>query len=410
MAKKNQGFTLVELLVTISVGALVTLAATTVILMGLRLNRHSMGTATRQNDARVFLSAMEKMASDGSISGFHMDYENWEAYGKDGEGDVIYSYDSENQVISAKGTPLVEDVLSSYLVYKDGLLTVSIETEEGIFDSKIYCRTGITASGESGISGGQTGENEDDIKEPVGDELEDALKPEVDVPNITEADARKAFLATLISQYLITKGENVSESIKNFGVILDDGASTGNYFSEWYITSNWTSKSGIKAWESGTWNSRTPWCACFVTWGVDQVMKYTDYDDTNPRPYYAGVDSFMAYFKKGAFGNEWHESAYWLNKEDSTAEAYNPQPGDVIFYDWVFNDIKDPQHVGVVIGTAYEGTGENKIGYVYTIEGNVSNASSTHGVVGVRKYKLNDPRILGYGVLDWKNETENSQN
>ena len=47
MIKKNQGVTLVELLVGIAIGSLVTIAATTVILMGLRLNRQSMGPCSQ---------------------------------------------------------------------------------------------------------------------------------------------------------------------------------------------------------------------------------------------------------------------------------------------------------------------------------------------------------------------------
>jgi len=71
----------------------------------------------------------------------------------------------------------------------------------------------------------------------------------------------------------------------------------------------------------------------------------------------------------------------------------------VIFLDWTVDDIRNPQHVGVVLYV--EG------GYVYTIEGNVA-ASYTdggrYGTVGLRKYAVDDPRILGYGVLDWKTE------
>ena len=35
---------------------------------------------------------------------------------------------------------------------------------------------------------------------------------------------------------------------------------------------------------------------------------------------------------------------------------------------------------------------------VYTIEGNSAN------MVAVRKYSVNDSRIMGYGILDWKTE------
>jgi hypothetical protein len=83
-----------------------------------------------------------------------------------------------------------------------------------------------------------------------------------------------------------------------------------------------------------------------------------------------------------------------------TLENY---PGDVIFFDWVVDNVRNPQHVGVVLYTGTEEVDGKTVEYVYTIEGNVA-ASSTerYGTVGLRKYEINDKRILGYGVLDWK--------
>ena len=49
---------------------------------------------------------------------------------------------------------------------------------------------------------------------------------------------------------------------------------------------------------------------------------------------------------------------------------------------------KDPDHVGAVL--CVEGD------FLYTIEGN------SGGKVAVQRYPKNDPRIVGYGVLNWK--------
>lgn len=40
-------------------------------------------------------------------------------------------------------------------------------------------------------------------------------------------------------------------------------------------------------------------------------------------------------------------------------------------------------------------------GYVYTIEGN------SVGQAAVQRYSLNNPRTVGYGLLDWAGKTGN---
>jgi cell wall-associated NlpC family hydrolase len=64
-----------------------------------------------------------------------------------------------------------------------------------------------------------------------------------------------------------------------------------------------------------------------------------------------------------------------------------PKPGDLVFFDWIMDDTKDPQHVGVVLGV--------QDGRIYTIEGNSA------GRVMIRSYPIDSQYILGYGVLPW---------
>jgi hypothetical protein len=68
-----------------------------------------------------------------------------------------------------------------------------------------------------------------------------------------------------------------------------------------------------------------------------------------------------------------------------------PNPGDLVFFDWITDDgIQNPQHVGVVLQVMQDEEGNDVI---ITIEGNSA------GRVAVRSYRLDDPRILGYGLL-----------
>lgn len=188
-------------------------------------------------------------------------------------------------------------------------------------------------------------------------EAEDILKETPTLPaaaDLTETEkaARFAFLQTLAGQY-DSRGE-----IKK----------TDTYFSEWYI-GNYADHPG--------WNQYTPWCACFLSWAADQ--KKASIDGAPPR--FADVDRGMASFK---------ESGKWRAPND---EKNKPIPGDYVFFDW--DGDRDPDHVGAVLC--------EKDGFLYTIEGN------SGGRVAVNRYPKNDPRIMGYGVLNWKTGKETTE-
>lgn len=189
-------------------------------------------------------------------------------------------------------------------------------------------------------------------------EAEDILKKTPTLPGAadltdTEKAARFAFLQKLADQY-DSRGEIIGGK---------------GYFSEWYI-GNYADNPG--------WNQYTPWCACFLSWAADQ--KNASIDGAPPR--FANVDTGMEGFQK---------SGKW---RDSSA---TPIPGDYVFFDW--DGDSDPDHVGAVL--CVDGT------KLYTIEGN------SGGKVAVNCYPLSnpsvDPRIMGYGVLNWKTGKETTE-
>ena len=61
MIKRNEGFTLVELLCAIVAGSIVTAATATILLLGLRMNANASRMATEDNKAVICLSVMEEM-------------------------------------------------------------------------------------------------------------------------------------------------------------------------------------------------------------------------------------------------------------------------------------------------------------------------------------------------------------
>lgn len=184
-------------------------------------------------------------------------------------------------------------------------------------------------------------------KEDAQEKLENPTLPTL--PSTTEKDARFAFLKKLAGQK-DSRGEIIGGK---------------GYFSEWYI-GNYADNPG--------WNKYTPWCACFLSWAADQQK--TSINGTPPS--FADVDKGMTKFK---------DSGMWRDR------GATPIPGDYVFFDW--DGGIDPDHVGAVL--CVEGD------FLYTIEGN------SGGRVAVQRYLLSDPRIVGYGVLNWKTQGETTE-
>ncbi len=113
-------------------------------------------------------------------------------------------------------------------------------------------------------------------------------------------------------------------------------------------------------------NNAFDWCACFVNWCLSQAR--VDYASGE-----LGCWRWAQIFKNmGMFANS---AAY--------RGTYAPRPADLIFFNWDGNNTCSG-HVGFVLYTTADS--------VYTVEGNSGNQ------VKVRSYKLNDPRIIGYGT------------
>lgn len=338
MKRNNSGFTMVELLVTVAVSSIVLAAAASLMLLGLRVHQTTQKEAGEQQTVRIVLSALEDLSASGKIYRVEPLSDGWQLQGKDSNG--------------APGAVLLR--------YKSGKLTsgtsgdqVLLDNLRGaqvILDGSLVTFTFATAAHSystsvfcrTGIEGDSVG------KEDAQEKLEELKKPNLpDAADLTETekDARFAFLQKLADQY-DSRGEIIGGK---------------GYFSEWYI-GNYADHPG--------WNQYTPWCACFLSWAADQKKASIDGDP----PRFANVDTGMEGFQK---------SGKWRAPND---EVNMPIPGDYVFFDW--DRDSDPDHVGAVL--CVDGN------QLYTIEGN------SGGRVAVNCYPKNDPRIVGYGVLNWK--------
>lgn len=339
MKRNNSGFTMVELLVTVAVSSIVLAAAASLMLLGLRVHQTTQKEAGEQQTVRIVLSALEDLSASGKIYRVEPLSDGWQLQGKD-----------------SNGTPG-----AVLLRYKSGKLTSGTSGDQVLLDNLRGARVDLDGSlvtftfataahsystsvfCRTGIDGDSVG------KADALEKLEELKKPPLpESTELSEAEkkARFAFLQTLADQY-DSRGE-----IKK----------TDTYFSEWYI-GNYADHPG--------WNQYTPWCACFLSWAADQKKASIDGDP----PRFANVDTGMEGFQK---------SGKWRSPNDANN---NPIPGDYVFFDW--DRDSDSDHVGAVLCV-------DENGYLYTIEGNSS------GRVALNCYPKNDPRIMGYGVLNWK--------
>ena len=348
MKRNNSGFTMVELLVTVAVSSIVLAAAASLMLLGLRVHQTTQKEAGEQQTVRIVLSALEDLSASGKISRVEPFSDGWRLLGKTADGKsgaVLLRYNNGKLRSGGSGDQVLLDNLRGAQVILDG----SLVTFTFATAAHSYSTSVFCRTGIEGDSVGK-------------EEAEDILKKTPTLPAAadlteTEKKARFAFLQKLADQY------------DSRGEILSGNTSPYKYFSEWYIDGYAANKPG--------WNQYTPWCGCFLSWGAEQLKTSIDGDP----PRFANVDTGMEGFQK---------SGKWRNPND----AHNkPIPGDYVFFDW--DGDSDPDHVGAVL--CVDGT------QLYTIEGN------SGGKVAVNCYPKNDPRIMGYGVLNWKTGKETTE-
>ncbi len=368
--KKNEGLTLVELMVSITIGSLIMLAASTVLLLGFRINHQTTESVTRQYTARTVITLLENLASEGGISKINSNQDgSWIAYGE--ENQAVLSYSAvEQQILTgsdATASPILENIVASYLTIKENILTISLEDYENTYSSSVYCRITPEKLGESPVDG-------------IGDTIVGT-----DTNVIGTKTQKERFIKLLYSQIGTYGGiidhnkEPKVDENKNFildengNLIVADSLSCGcggfTFFSEWYV-----GKINYQGYTEAGWNSDTPWCACFVSWGLAKVGMV---GGPNGR-WYANVDEFKQYFV---------DEGTWIPKDENLM-LNQIKTGDLIFFNMIDNDKANPSHMGVVL-TVKEND-QNK-DCVYVLEGNSAD------MVAVREYPVEDSRIIGYG-------------
>ena len=379
--RRQDGFTLVELLVSMLCMALVVGAVSTVMLLGLRMEVQTSDSLGRQQTAGIVFSMLDKLTGEGKVKAVEYSCNNLATEGSgyklitDGtsswklldkaantqgnvadDAKVLVRYDASQQAItSADGVPLLENVESAKLLLtNEALLTFDMVVDGENYTVSTYCRTAVPDKAERD-------------KEFITAAI-DELKNDTTVANRT---ARAAFLTALVGQY------------GSEGYILNEsGSVTDTSFSKWYNTE---------------WADDTPWCATYLSWGLAQLKTagVTYLPDEAPR--YGNVETWTKQLQMSDYVLDANNNSIknpdkeypgkWQNKYYVAEEVTLTQPlaGDLVFFDWDGNG--DADHVGSVVCVQGD--------ELYTIEGN------SNGRVQLQSYPLGAAVIMGYGVMIW---------
>ncbi len=387
--RRQDGFTLVELLVSMLCMALVVSAVSTVMLLGLRMEVQTSESLGRQQTAGIVFSMLDKLTGEGKVKAVEFSCENLAEDGVPGyleeykdyklvtdgvsswklldkaedtvtgvvadDANVLVRYDASQQAItSGGGVVLLENVETARLLLtKQALLTFDMVVDGENYTVSTYCRTVVPD---------KAARDKEFIMAAIT-----ALQSDT---AIDKGVARAAFLTELVGQY------------GSEGYILDgSGNATGTSFSKWY---------------NAEWADDTPWCVTYLSWGLEQLKDagVTYLADAAPR--YGNVETWtkqlqMSEYLQDADGNyiknpNKQYPGDWLNKyEAETAELTKPLAGDLVFFDWDGNG--DADHVGAVVCVQGD--------ELYTIEGN------SNGRVQLQSYPLGAAVFMGYGVMSW---------
>lgn len=387
--RRQDGFTLVELLVSMLCMALVVGAVSTVMLLGLRMEVQTSESLGRQQTTGIVFSMLDKLTGEGKVKTVEFSCENladesapghlhdyddyklvtdgvssWKLLDKAADAapgvvaddaNVLVRYDASRQAItSGGGAVLLENVETARLLLtKQALLTFDMVVDGENYTVSTYCRTAVPD---------KAARDKEFIMAAIT-----ALQSDT---TVDKNEARAAFLTELVGQY------------GSEGYILDEGGNaTATSFSKWY---------------NAEWADDTPWCATYLSWGLGRLKDagVTYLADAAPR--YGNVETWtkqlqMSEYLQDAAGNSIKnpDKLYpgkWLNKYNAeTAELTKPLAGDLVFFDW--DGSGDADHVGAVVCVQGD--------ELYTIEGN------SNGRVQLQSYPLGAAVIMGYGVMSW---------
>ena len=151
MMKRNEGFTLLELIVSIAAGTIVTAAALTILLFGMRINAKTANSIKQLNATNMLTQVLQTVAEEPNIAvedGTKILTHTLDNEGKSVGSHVFVEY--IGNAIYLNGALCMEDVTAFTAVMENTLLTITIETEDNEYTSTVHCRMVYTPTPDQG--------------------------------------------------------------------------------------------------------------------------------------------------------------------------------------------------------------------------------------------------------------------
>lgn len=162
LLRKNEGMTLVEFVISIAIGSIVMLAATGVLLLGLRIHARSVEVSNQQYTVSILMNVIHDMISEGDVTNIEKSTESgtgeytWTFIdvetGETAVSTTRLTYNSLTQTLFlGKDSPILDGVISFDVMSqkKDGegksiLITIAMTTDNGgPYAYTIYAPSGI---------------------------------------------------------------------------------------------------------------------------------------------------------------------------------------------------------------------------------------------------------------------------
>lgn len=143
MTKRNEGFTLVELIVSIAIASLIMMAATSTMLLGLRINAQTTKNIQSQNATDMLMQVLQKAAEETITiveTESNGNPEKTAIQIPDNSEFIVYNHGTPELLLN--GSVFMKEVtdFEAVLSENNSLLTVTIETNGKEYTASVYCR------------------------------------------------------------------------------------------------------------------------------------------------------------------------------------------------------------------------------------------------------------------------------
>ena len=155
--RNNGGFTLIELILSIAIASLITMAALSLMLMGLRINVQTSTNVKQQNTTAMLAEILQNVAEEKDIMLLPTQHGYQITNGTEEDSLVFVEYKKDSGIIELREEPFMENVEDFEVTLTNNtLLTIELTVNGSEYTAAAYCRLN-TPSPEAGENTNQGG-------------------------------------------------------------------------------------------------------------------------------------------------------------------------------------------------------------------------------------------------------------